>query len=283
MTTSVAPPAAAGARDGALNQPVIELADVTAQVQRRVVWSGATFNVRPGSFTAVVGPNGAGKTTLLKLLLGLTQPAAGIVRVLGEAPRRGHRRIGYVPQRRALDPDTPVRGCDLVALGIDGHRWGFRLPRARHVHDAALAAAIDAVEAEPFADRPIGRLSGGEQQRLLLAQALAGGPRILLLDEPLASLDVRNQVAIAHLVDRVVRERGVATLMVTHDVNPILGVIDQVVYIAQGRVVAGTPSEVVTTATLSAVYGAQVEVLRDSHGHVFVVGLDQEAAHPHEQ
>ena len=146
-----------------------------------------------------------------------------------------------------------------------------------------LAAAIDAVEAEPFADRPIGRLSGGEQQRLLLAQALAGGPRILLLDEPLASLDVRNQVAIAHLVDRVVRERGVATLMVTHDVNPILGVIDQVVYIAQGRVVAGTPSEVVTTATLSAVYGAQVEVLRDSHGHVFVVGLDQEAAHPHEQ
>ena len=283
MKTSVAPPAAAGARNGALNQPVIELADVTAQVQRRVVWSGATFNVRPGSFTAVVGPNGAGKTTLLKLLLGLTQPSAGTVRVLGESPRRGHRQIGYVPQRRALDPDTPVRGCDLVALGIDGHRWGFRLPRARHVHDAALAAAIDAVEAEPFADRPIGRLSGGEQQRLLLAQALAGGPRILLLDEPLASLDVRNQVAIAHLVDRVVRERGVATLMVTHDVNPILGVIDQVVYIAQGRVVAGTPSEVVTTATLSAVYGAQVEVLRDSHGHVFVVGLDQEAAHPHEQ
>ena len=280
---SVAPAAAASARDGALTSPVIELDDVTARVQRRVVWSGASFSVEPGSFTAVVGPNGAGKTTLLKLLLGLTQPAAGIVRVLGEAPRRGHRRIGYVPQRRALDPDTPVRGCDLVALGIDGHRWGFRLPRARHVHDAALAAAIDAVEAEPFADRPIWRLSGGEQQRLLLAQALAGDPQILLLDEPLASLDVRNQVAMAHLVDRVVRERGVATLMVTHDVNPILGVIDQVVYIAQGRVVAGTPSEVVTTATLSAVYGAQVEVLRDSHGHVFVVGLDQEAAHPHEQ
>jgi zinc/manganese transport system ATP-binding protein len=269
-------------RDGAPTQPVIVLEDVSARVRRRTVWSGATCSVRPGSITAVVGPNAAGKTTLLKLLLGLAEPAAGTVRVLGEPPRRGHRQIGYVPQRRALDPDTPVRGCDLVALGIDGHRWGFRLPRARHVHDAALADAIAAVDAESYADRPVGRLSGGEQQRLLLAQALAGEPRILLLDEPLASLDVRNQVGMAQLVDRVVRARNVATLMVTHDINPILGVIDQVVYIAQGRVVAGTPSEVVTTATLSAVYGAQVEVLRDSHGHVFVVGLDQEAAHPHE-
>src|SRR5207237_10126715 len=139
----------------------------------------------------VVGPNGTGKTTLLRLLLGLAEPAAGTVRVLGEPPRRGSRQIGYVPQRRALDPDTPVRGCDLVALGIDGHRWGLRLPRDRHVHDAALAAAIDAVEAEPFADRPIGRLSGGEQQRLLLAQGFAGGARSLLLDEPLAGRDVR--------------------------------------------------------------------------------------------
>jgi len=279
MTSIASPPST---RPDAVAAPVISLEGVAARVQRRTVWAGASFSVKPGSFTAVVGPNGAGKTTLLKLLLGLSEPSEGTIRVLGDAPHRGHREIGYVPQRRALDPDTPVRGCDLVALGIDGHRWGFRLPRARHVHDAALAAAIDAVEAEPFADRPIGRLSGGEQQRLLLAQALAGDPRILLLDEPLASLDVRNQVAMADLVDRVVRDRNVATLMVTHDVNPILGVIDQVVYIAQGRVVAGTPAEVVNTATLSAVYGAQVEVLRDSHGHVFVVGLDQEAAHPHE-
>ena len=151
------------------------------------------------------------------------------------------------------------------------------------MHDRRLAAALDAVGAADIADRPIGRLSGGEQQRLLLAQALAGDPRVLLLDEPLASLDVRNQVAMAHLVSGIVRNRGVATLMVTHDVNPILGVIDQIVYLAHGKVVAGTPAEVVTTETLSLVYGAQVEVLRDSHGHVFVVGLEQEAAHPHEQ
>jgi zinc/manganese transport system ATP-binding protein len=280
---TAAAPALAASHDGTADDAVIALHDVAARVQRQTIWRGATFEVRAGTFTAVVGPNGAGKTTLLKLLLGLMEPSAGTVRVLGAAPRRGHREIGYVPQRRALDPDTPVRGSDMVALGIDGDRWGFRMPRKSHALQATLAGAIAAVEAESFADRPIGRLSGGEQQRLLLAQALAGDPRLLLLDEPLASLDVRNQVAMAHLVDRLVRERGVATLMVTHDVNPILGVVDQVIYIAQGRVVAGRPAEVVTTATLSAVYGAQVEVLRDSHGHVFVVGLDQEAAHPHEQ
>lgn len=262
--------------------PVVALERVSVAMGGRTVWRDATFAVRPGSFTAIVGPNGAGKSTLLKVLLGIVRPSAGAVRILGQVPRRGLPQIGYVPQRRALDPDTPVRGCDLVALGIDGHRWGFRLPRGRHVHDRELARALDAVRATPFADRPIGRLSGGEQQRLLLAQALAGEPRVLLLDEPLASLDVRNQVAIAHLVASIVRERDVATLMVTHDVNPILGVVDQLVYIAQGSVVAGTPAEVVTTETLSAVYGAQVEVLRDRHGHVFVVGLEQEAAHAHE-
>jgi zinc/manganese transport system ATP-binding protein len=274
--------AQAPAERAARGDPVVSLDGVAAAVGKRTIWRGATFTVRPGSFTAIVGPNGAGKSTLLKLLLGIVPPAAGVVRILGQAPHRGRRHIGYVPQRRALDADTPVRGCDLVALGIDGHRWGFRLPRARHVHDRRLAGALDAVGATPFADRPIGRLSGGEQQRLLLAQALAGDPRVLLLDEPLASLDVRNQVAMAHLVSAIVRERRVATLMVTHDVNPILGVVDQLVYIARGAVVAGTPAEVVTTETLSAVYGAQVEVLRDSHGHVFVVGLEQEAAHAHE-
>jgi zinc/manganese transport system ATP-binding protein len=263
-------------------QPAITLDGVSVSVQGRQVWSGATFAIEPGSFTAVVGPNGAGKTTLLRLLLGLAAASAGRVTVLGEAPRRGRPDVGYVPQRRTLDAGTPVRGRDLVGLGVDGHRWGFRLPLRSHVaEDTAVDRVIAEVEANAFATRPVGRLSGGEQQRLLLAQALAGNPRLLLLDEPLASLDVRNQVAIAHVVNDVVRETGVAALMVTHDINPILGVIDQVVYIAHGRVLAGSPQDVVNTQTLSAIYGGQVEVLRDSHGHVFVVGLDQEAAHPH--
>jgi zinc/manganese transport system ATP-binding protein len=262
-------------------RPVVSLHHVEARAGRRMVWSDATFSVPAGTFAAVVGPNGAGKTTLLRLLLGQIRPVAGEVRVLGAEPRHGDRAIGYVPQRRAIDADTPVRGVDLVSLGIDGHRWGMRV----HWNDsqrAALQGALREVAATSIADRAIGRLSGGEQQRLLLAQALVGDPQLLLLDEPLASLDVRNQVAIARLVSSVVRERGVTALMVTHDINPILGVIDQVIYVAHGHVLAGDPAEVVTTETLSAIYGAQVEVLRDSHGHVFVVGLEQEAAHAHD-
>lgn len=263
--------------------PVVELDSVSVRLQNRTIWRRASFAVAPGTFTAVVGPNGAGKTTLIKLLLGFIAPATGTVRVLGEEPRRGNPRIGYVPQRRTLEPDVPVRGVDMVGMGIDGHRWGFRLPGVQQRERRERVAHVVAeVGAQRFGERSVGRLSGGEQQRVLLAQALAGDPELLLLDEPLASLDVRNQVAIAHLVNRVVRERGVSALMVTHDINPILGVIDSVVYIAQERVVSGTPSEVVATPTLSAIYGAQVEVLRDSHGHVFVVGLDQEAAHPHD-
>jgi zinc/manganese transport system ATP-binding protein len=278
-----APPDAAASASLRLRpDPVVAVDGASVRLQGRTVWEGATFTVPPGSFTAVVGPNGAGKTTMLKVLLGLLPVSSGSMRVLGRAPRRGDPEIGYVPQRRTLDPDIPVRGRDLVELGIDGYRWGFRLPQRRDPQrEETLDAALRDVDALHFADRRVGRLSGGEQQRLLIAQALVGRPRLLLLDEPLASLDVRNQVAIAQIVDRVVRSTGVATLVVTHDINPILGVIDQVVYIAQGRVVAGPPAEVVTTETLSAVYGAQVEVLRDSHGHVFVVGLDQEAAHPH--
>ncbi|MBV9100517.1 MAG: ATP-binding cassette domain-containing protein [Candidatus Dormibacteraeota bacterium] len=263
--------------------PALELDSVSVRRSGRTIWHDASVAVAPGTFTAVVGPNGAGKTTLLKLLLGLMEPASGSVRVLGEPPRRGNPRIGYVPQRRSLDVDVPVRGVDLVGLGVDGHRWGFQVPGARrHDHRVRVNRALDEVGARPLSRRRVGRLSGGEQQRVLLAQALAGDPDLLLLDEPLASLDVRNQVVMAHLVNRVVRERGVSALMVTHDINPILGVIDAVVYIAQERVVAGAPSEIVSTPTLSAIYGAQVEVLRDSHGHVFVVGLDQEAAHPHD-
>ncbi|MFN2582212.1 MAG: metal ABC transporter ATP-binding protein [Candidatus Dormibacteria bacterium] len=261
-------------------ETVVDVQHASVRVHGRTIWSDATFTVPAGSFTAVVGPNGAGKTTLLRVLLGLVPAESGMVRVLGRAPRRGDADIGYVPQRRTLDPEIPVRGRDLVALGADGHRWGFRLPRSK-ADGAEMDAALNSVHAAAFADRRIGRLSGGEQQRLLIAQALVGNPKLLLLDEPLASLDVRNQVTVARIVDDVVRTTGVATLVVTHDINPILGFIDQVVYVAQGRVVAGRPEEVVNTGALSSIYGAQVEVLRDSHGHVFVVGLDQEAAHPH--
>jgi zinc/manganese transport system ATP-binding protein len=246
------------------------------------VWAGATFTVTPGSFTAVLGPNGAGKSTLLKLLLGLIPPSSGTVRVLGQSPRRGSAEIAYVPQHRGLDPDVPIRGRDLVLLGADGTRWGFSLPgAARRDRLRQVDQAIAAVEASAYAHRPIGQLSGGEQQRLFLAQALVSQPSLLLLDEPFASLDIRNQVAIAHLVTRLARERNIGVVMVTHDINPIISIVDQVVYIARGRVAAGRPSEVVTSESLSGLYDAAVEVVTDSRGRVFVVGLEEEVAHPH--
>jgi zinc/manganese transport system ATP-binding protein len=216
------------------------------------------------------------------VLLGLQRPSAGRVRVLGGAPRRGHPAIGYVPQQRSLDPDLSVRGRDLVALGIDGHRWGFALPGpAARQRQALVDEALAAVESSAYADRPVGQLSGGEQQRLLLAQALVGQPRLLLLDEPLASLDLRNQQAMARLVAAVARAQGITVLLVAHDVNPLLPVLDRVVYVARGRIAIGAPDEIITAERLSALYDAPVDVLRDRHGRVFVVGLEHEATHPH--
>jgi zinc/manganese transport system ATP-binding protein len=283
MSTAATPHPPSRSAEGGIETPVARLAGVSVRRGGTTVWRDASFGVLPGGFTAVVGPNGSGKTTLLKLLLGLLPAAAGRVEVLGRPPQRGNPAIGYVPQRRSLDAALRIRGRDLVALGYDGHRWGMRLPLPgeRRVLTAAVDQVLSDVGATGYASRAIGELSGGEQQRLLLAQALIGGPRLLLLDEPLASLDVRNQAAIVRLVAAVIHQRGIAALMVTHDVNPVLGFVDQVAYVARGLVVAGPPAEIVTTETLSRVYDAPIDVLRDSRGRVIVVGLEEEVAHPH--
>jgi zinc/manganese transport system ATP-binding protein len=260
---------------------IVSAREVAVQLGRRTIWRGARFSVQAGEFVAILGPNGAGKSTLLRLLLGLLAPSQGSIQVFGRAPRRGNPAIGYVPQRRTLDPDLAVRGRDLVALGLDGHRWGFPLPTpARRKQHRLVQEALDLVEAGAYADRPIGQLSGGEQQRLLLAQALVGQPRLLLLDEPLASLDLRNQQAIARLVGRLARARGITVLFVAHDLNPLLPVVDRVLYVAQGRVAIGTPDEIITSEFLTRLYQSPVEVVRDSRGRVFVVGLESEEPHP---
>ena len=256
--------------------------DAAVALGGRIIWGEATFTVHAGEFITVLGPNGAGKSTLLKLLLGLVRPSAGEVRVFDQRARRGRADIGYVPQRRTLDSDLSVRGRDFVRLGLDGHRWGcFTFPRpGQHAARDLVQQAIESVEAAPYADRPISQLSGGEQQRLLLAQALVGNPRLVLLDEPLASLDLRNQQAIAALVARLARERGMTVILVSHDLNPLLGVLDRLVYVARGRIVVGTPDTILTTETLSHLYDSPVEVLHDSQGHVFVVGLEAEGHLP---
>jgi zinc/manganese transport system ATP-binding protein len=261
--------------------PVIAARDLAAAYHRTTVWCRATFDIAPGEFVGVLGPNGAGKSTLFRLLLGLLRPSDGTLTVLGEPPRRGNPCIGYVPQRRPIDPDMRLAGTEFVKLGLTGHRWGTGLPGGRKEVDRRVAEALAAVGAEGYADHPIGTLSGGEQQRLSLAQAIISEPKLLLLDEPLAGLDVRNQVAVASLVAALAETRGIAVLLIAHDVNPLLPLLDRVMYVARGRITIGRPEEVITSEHLSALYDAHVEVVRDRRGRLFVLGLEDEASHPH--
>jgi zinc/manganese transport system ATP-binding protein len=245
-----------------------------------LVWSGATFTIASGSFTAVLGPNAAGKSTLIRLILGRIQPSAGRLEVLGGPPGHGNSGIGYIPQRSSFDPELSIRGRDFVGLGVDGQRWGVRLSgRARAA--AAVESAIEAVGAGAYADRPLGRLSGGEQQRLLLAQAIVGSPRLLLMDEPLSYLDVRNQHSIVQLIGDLAVRRHLTVVLIGHDVNPLLPHIDHVLYVAAGKVAMGTPAEIITSSRLTEIYSSPVEVIQDSRGRLFVVGLEEEVSHPH--
>jgi zinc/manganese transport system ATP-binding protein len=255
-------------------EPAISLRDAAIRLGGREVLRDVTLSVADGEFVAVLGPNGAGKSTLVRAILGLLPLAAGTASVLGGPPGAANARIGYLPQRREFEAGTRIRGVDLVRLGLDGSRWGLPLPglpggkeKARRV-DEVLAL----VGARAYATQPIGELSGGEQQRLLIAQALVRRPRLLLLDEPLDSLDLASQAGVAALVRRISEEENVAVLLVAHDVNPILGFLDQVVYVAGGSAVGGKPREVITSETLSQLFGVPIEVLRASDGRLVVVG-----------
>ena len=269
-----------GRGDGAL-----ELRDAEVRIGGRPVWSGVTVHVAAGEFVALLGPNGAGKSTLVKAALGILPLSAGSARVLGRPPGEAGGEIGYLPQRRSFDPALRVRGLDIVRLGADGERFGLPVAlrsagrAARRAERQRVEEVIDLVGAAAYARRPIGQMSGGEQQRLLIAQALVRRPAMLLLDEPLDSLDLPNQAAVAGLVARICREQRVTVVMVAHDVNPILASIDRVVYLAHGGAVSGAPEEVITSETLSGLYGTPIEVLRTSDGRLVVVGLPEAPAH----
>ena len=265
--------------------PTVELRGATASLGGRTVWSGVDLTVEPGEFVAVIGPNGAGKSTLVKVLLGLLPLAGGTARVLGRAPGAASDRIGYLPQRRSFDPGLRVRGIDVVRMGLDGDRWGVPLPgasrisRRRREDDRRVDEVLRLVGATSYARRPVGRMSGGEQQRLLIAQALVRSPALMLLDEPLDSLDLPNQAAVAALISGICRDRGVTVILVAHDVNPILSSLDRVVYLAGGGAVAGTPQEVIRSDTLSRLYGTPIEVLTTSDGRLVIVGQPEAPAH----
>jgi zinc/manganese transport system ATP-binding protein len=247
---------------------------VTVRLSGRTVLDDVTFTIAPGEFTGLIGANGAGKTTLFRVILGLQPSAGGSVRAAGGARRQ----VGYVPQKFLLDPDMPLRARDLIGLGLDGHRLGLPLPsRTRR---ARIEEMLDAVDAWAVADARVGQLSGGEQQRVLIAHALISRPKLLLLDEPLANLDLRSAQEVVRLLGRIAREQHIAILISAHEMNPLLPVMDRIVYLAAGRAASGTAEEVVRSDVLSRLYGHHVDVLR-VHGRVLVVagtGHDEHAA-----
>jgi zinc/manganese transport system ATP-binding protein len=249
----------------------VDFTNVALRRGERTILSRITFDVRPGEFVGVIGGNGAGKSTLLELALGFIAPTSGEIRIFGGTPRAARGSIGYVPQRIELDPDLPLRARDFVALGVDGARFGLPLPSARR--RARVDEALADVGASALADRPVGRLSGGEQQRLAIAQALVGRPKLLLLDEPLASLDLGGASEVVALTARIARERTIAVMLVSHDLNPLAHVMDRVLYLAGGRAAIGTVASVINEDTLSRLYDRPVDVLH-VRGRILVVAAD---------
>jgi zinc/manganese transport system ATP-binding protein len=266
--------------------PAVALNGAAIRMGGREILSDVSLTVGQGEFVAVLGPNGAGKSTLMKAILGLVPLAGGSIDVMGRPPHQARTQVGYLPQRQSFDAATRVRGVDLVTLGLDGARWGVPVPltptarRRRRTERARVQEVIALVGAGSYADRPIGELSGGEQQRLLIATALVRRPRLLILDEPLDSLDLPNQAAVAGLIRRIATAEDVAVLLVAHDVNPLGTYLDRVVYLAGGRALCGEVEEVITAQTLSELYGTRIEVLRTSDGRLVVVG-QPEAPHHH--
>jgi zinc/manganese transport system ATP-binding protein len=274
MTSQAAPAATAD---------VLAVEGVSVRLAGRQILDDVSFTIGAGQFTGLIGPNGAGKTTLLRVILGLQRPTSGAVAVLGQPKSRRNSSIGYVPQKVLLDSDLPMRARDLVGLGIDGNRFGVPLPSKRR--SEAVREMLRAVDAERFADARVGNLSGGEQQRVLIAHALISRPRLLLLDEPLANLDLGSGQEVVRLLARIATEQQVAVLLSAHEVNPLLPVLDQVVYLAEGRAASGTTEQVIQPDVLSKLYGHHVDVLH-VHGRVLVVadaaqgpGADLTAGH----
>jgi zinc/manganese transport system ATP-binding protein len=256
-----APPSSPGAA-------ILSIEGLGVRLGGRQVLADVAVSVDPGEFVGLIGSNGAGKTTLFRVILGMTPASSGRVLIAGRPRSRRNPLTGYVPQKFALDPDAPLRARDLVALGVDGHRFGPVLPSRQR--RAVVDEMLDAVGARAFADTRVGLLSGGEQQRVLIAHALAGRPRLLLLDEPLANLDPRSASEVVALVAGIARRQGLAVLISAHEINPLLPVMDQIVYVAAGHAVQGRTEEVVTSEVLSRLYGHHVDVL-NVHGRILVV------------
>lgn len=264
--------------DKATPPPILDVRDAGLHRDGGELWARLDLQVQAGEFLAVLGPSGSGKTTLLQAILGLQELSSGEIRVDGHAVSRGNSAIGYIPQQQPFGDGTSLRGIDVVALGLQGPRFGFPIPRRGDRE--RIQSVVAEIGASAFAKRPVGQLSGGEQQRLRIGQALVDNPRLLLCDEPLSNLDLANQMAVIDIIDRHRREQDAAVILVTHDINPIMNRADRILYLAGGRFALGTPAEVLQTKVLSELYGAPVHVLQ-AGDRLVVVGAPDMAHHHH--
>ncbi len=251
----------------------IELQNVTLALGGNTVLGGVTLDIAEREFVGVLGANGAGKTTLMRAVLGLVPCRSGRISVLGRPAARGNPAVGYIPQSRSNIGNVRLSGWDFVAGVVDGHRLG--LPILGNAARAEVDRALALVGATELARRPLGETSGGERQRLLLAQALVGGPRLLLLDEPLINLDPRHQHAVVELVKSIQEELAITVLFSAHELNPLLGSLDRVLYLGRGQAALGTVEEVITSPVLSRLYGFEIDVIRVK-GRIFVMSGDQD-------
>jgi zinc/manganese transport system ATP-binding protein len=255
-----------------MDEPIIKAESLVAGYRNNTVWRDASFAINRGEFVAIIGPNGAGKTTLFRLLLGLQQPMGGTLRIFNAQPKRGNPLIGYVPQRHAIDSEMNIESLELVRLAFSGKNWGFSISKADR---KAASDALEAVGAMELTHRSLNGLSGGELQRIFLAEALVSNPEILLLDEPLSNLDMKREKDLLRLVDYVVRSRNVTALLIAHNINPLLPFLDKVVFVANGKLATGKPEYVLTSEALTALYGSPIEVLHDSKGNVAIIGTEE--------
>ena len=254
----------------------VALDDVTIALGGRTVLANVSLRIERGEFVGVLGPNGSGKTTLMRAILGLLGPQAGAIAVLGQPVRRGNPAIGYMPQMRRATEGLRLSGRDYVASAANGHRWGLPMPGAAARREVEWA--LEMVGASDLARRALAEISGGERQRLLLAQALLGRPPLLLLDEPLISLDPSYQRIVVDLVRRLQRELKLAVLFSAHELNPLLSALDRVLYLGSGQAALGSVAEVITGPVLSRLYGAEIEVIRLGE-RIFVMAGEHNVEH----
>lgn len=259
------------------NKNIIKANNLTAKYGKRVIWKDASFNLDSGQFVAVLGPNGSGKSTLFKLLLGLKEASSGELTLFNEEPQKNAKLIGYVPQRRGIDEDTNFDVFDFVKLGLSGHKLGFSLkPKKENIKTEEVLKAVDAYK---FRNKALGELSGGELQRVFLAQALIGEPKILLLDEPLANLDLKRESELVKLAKNLAVQKGICVILIAHDLNPLLGAIDKVIYVANQQLVSGSVEEIITSSKLTKLYGSDIEVIKDSKGRLVILGAREVEHH----